>query len=118
VSVCGWSPSAASTASTSRSSTARSLGHPPAVVEGSVDVRAEYVVRVTGTCRRARGHGQRPLGDGEIELTDCRVEVLAVADPPPFQLDDRVEIDAGAAALSLLDLRRENMQANLRLAPR
>ena len=31
-----------------------------AVVDGSVDVRSEYVVRVTGTvARRPRGHGQR-----------------------------------------------------------
>ena len=33
------------------------------------------------------------FGTGTIELTDCVVEVLAAAEPPPFQLDDRVDID-------------------------
>jgi aspartyl-tRNA synthetase len=88
-----------------------------AVVEGSVDVRAEYVVRVTGTVSpRPEGTVNDRLATGEIELTDCRVEVLAVADPPPFQLDDRVEIDEQVRLrYRYLDLRRENMQANLRL---
>jgi aspartyl-tRNA synthetase len=88
-----------------------------AVVEGSVDVRAEYVVRVTGTVSpRPEGPVNDRLATGEIELTDCRVEVLAVADPPPFQLDDRVEIDEQVRLrYRYLDLRRENMQANLRL---
>ena len=88
-----------------------------AVVEGSVDVRAEYVVRVTGTVSpRPEGTVNDRLATGEIELTDCRVEVLAVSDPPPFQLDDRVEIDEQVRLrYRYLDLRRENMQANLRL---
>jgi aspartyl-tRNA synthetase len=80
-------------------------------------VRAEYVVRVTGTVSpRPEGTVNDRLATGEIELTDCRVEVLAVADPPPFQLDDRVEIDEQVRLrYRYLDLRRENMQANLRL---
>ena len=88
-----------------------------AVVAGSVDVRAEYVVRVTGTVsQRPEGTVNERLATGEIELTECQVEVLAVADPPPFQLDDRVEIDEQVRLrYRYLDLRRENMQANLRL---
>jgi len=88
-----------------------------AVVEGSVDVRPEYVVRVTGTVsQRPEGTVNERLATGEIELTDCQVEVLAIAEPPPFQLDDRVEIDEQVRLrFRYLDLRRENMQANLRL---
>jgi aspartyl-tRNA synthetase len=88
-----------------------------AVVEGSVDVRPEYVVRVTGTVsQRPEGTVNERLATGEIELTECQVEVLAIADPPPFQLDDRVEIDEQVRLrYRYLDLRRENMQANLRL---
>jgi len=88
-----------------------------AVVEGSVDVRPEYVVRVTGTVSpRPEGTVNDRLATGEIELTDCRVEVLAVAESPPFQLDDRVDIDEQVRLrYRYLDLRRENMQANLRL---
>ena len=65
-----------------------------AVVDGSVDVRSEYVIRVTGTVtNRPEGTVNDKLATGRVELTDCTVEVLSAAEPPPFQLDDRVEID-------------------------
>jgi aspartyl-tRNA synthetase len=88
-----------------------------AVVPGSVDVRSEYVVRVTGTvAQRPEGTVNDRLATGSVELTDCEVEVLAIAEPPPFQLDDRVEIDeAVRLRYRYLDVRREKMQQNLRL---
>ena len=88
-----------------------------AVVEGSVDVRSEYVVRVSGTVtRRPEGTVNDKLDTGSVELTDCVVEVLASAEPPPFQLDDRVDIDEQVRLrYRYLDLRREHMQRNLRL---
>ncbi len=88
-----------------------------AVVDGSVDVRSEYVVRVSGTVtRRPEGTLNEKLDTGAIELTDCNVEVLASAEPPPFQLDDRVDIDEQVRLrYRYLDLRREHMQRNLRL---
>ncbi len=88
-----------------------------AVVEGSVDVRSEYVVRVSGTVtRRPEGTVNDRLDTGSVELTDCVVEVLATAEPPPFQLDDRVDIDEQVRLrYRYLDLRREHMQRNLRL---
>jgi aspartyl-tRNA synthetase len=64
------------------------------VVPGSLDVRSEYVVRVTGTVsRRPDGTVNEKLVTGQLELTECEVEVLSIAEPPPFQLDDRVDID-------------------------
>jgi aspartyl-tRNA synthetase len=88
-----------------------------AVVDGSVDVRSEYVVRVSGTVtRRPEGTVNEKLATGSIELTDCVVEILAAAEPPPFQLDDRVDIDEQVRLrYRYLDLRREHMQRNLRL---
>jgi aspartyl-tRNA synthetase len=88
-----------------------------AVVDGSVDVRSEYVVRVSGTVtRRPEGTVNDKLDTGSVELTDCVVEVLASAEPPPFQLDDRVDIDEQVRLrYRYLDLRREHMQRNLRL---
>jgi aspartyl-tRNA synthetase len=88
-----------------------------AVVDGSVDVRSEYVVRVSGTVtRRPEGTVNDKLDTGAIELTDCVVEVLASAEPPPFQLDDRVDIDEQVRLrYRYLDLRRDHMQRNLRL---
>jgi len=88
-----------------------------AVVDGTVDVRGEYVVRVSGTVRRRpEGTLNERLATGEVELTDCTVEILASAEPPPFQLDDRLDIDEQVRLrYRFLDLRREKMQRNLRL---
>ena len=91
-----------------------------AVVDGSVDVRSEYVVRVRGTVSaRPEGTLNDRLATGAVELTDCSVEVLSVAEAPPFQLDDRVEIDEQVRLrYRYLDLRREQMQRHLRLRAR
>ena len=51
-----------------------------------------------------------------MELSDCQVEVLSLADVPPFQLDDRVDIDEQVRLrYRYLDIRRDAMQRNLRL---
>ncbi|HEY5111142.1 MAG TPA: aspartate--tRNA ligase [Acidimicrobiales bacterium] len=87
------------------------------VVEGFVDVRSEYVVRVTGTVTpRPEGTVNDRLATGAVEISDCQVEVLSLADAPPFQLDDRVDIDEQVRLrYRYLDLRRDKMQHNLRL---
>ena len=87
------------------------------VVEGTVDVRSEYVVRVTGTVTsRPPGTVNDRLASGAVELSDCQVEVLSLADVPPFQLDDRVDIDEQVRLrYRYLDIRRDKMQQNLRL---
>jgi aspartyl-tRNA synthetase len=88
-----------------------------AVVEGSVDARSEYVVRVTGTVTpRPEGTINDRLATGRVELSDCEVEILSLAEAPPFQLDDRVEIDEQVRLrYRYLDIRRDQMQSNLRL---
>ncbi len=87
------------------------------VVPGSVDVRSEYVIRVSGTVTaRPEGTVNDKLATGEVELTDCVVEVLSAAEPPPFQLDERSEVDELIRLrYRYVDLRREKMQHNLRL---
>ncbi len=88
-----------------------------AVVPGSLDVRGEYVVQITGTVSaRPEGTVNDRLATGHVELTECEVEILSVAEPVPFQLDDRVEIDEQVRLrYRFLDIRREQMQRNLRL---
>jgi aspartyl-tRNA synthetase len=90
------------------------------VVDGSVDVRAEYVLRITGTVSpRPEGTVNDKISTGAVELTDCEVTVLSTAEAPPFQLDDRNEIDeAVRLRYRYLDLRRDQMQRNLRLRAR
>lgn len=87
------------------------------VVDGSVDVRSEYVVRVTGTIRnRPEGTTNAEIGTGEVELGDCEVEILNAAEPPPFPLNDRVDTDENVRLkYRYVDLRRERMQRNLRV---
>jgi len=90
------------------------------VVDGGHDLRAEYVVAVTGTVRRRPAGTENPaLATGEIEVGDCAVEVLAAADPPPFPVSERVEADETLRLRHrYLDLRRERMQRNLRTRAR
>ena len=90
------------------------------VVDGTVDVRSEWVLRVEGTVAlRPEGTVNPDLPTGEIELTDCAVEVLAQADPPPFPVDDRAEVDESVRLrYRFVDLRRPRMQHNLRLRAR
>jgi aspartyl-tRNA synthetase len=87
------------------------------VVQGTVDVRSEYVIAVEGVVRhRPEGTVNPDLPTGEIEIGDCIVEVLSVAEPPPFAVDDRVDADEVVRLRNrFIDLRRPRMQANLRL---
>lgn len=86
------------------------------VVDGSVDVRNEWVVRVTGVVRiRPEGTANPDLATGEVEVGDCTVEVLSTAEPPPFPVDDRIEADEAVRLRHrYVDLRRSRMQRNLR----
>ena len=87
------------------------------VVDGAADLRSEYVVRITGTVRpRPEGTVNPALATGEVEVGDCTVEVLSVAEPPPFPLDDRAaDVDETVRLRHrYLDLRRTEMQRNLR----
>lgn len=87
------------------------------VVPGTVDVRSEYVVAITGTVRaRPEGTVNPELPTGEVELQECSVEILNVSEPPPFPIADRVEVDESVRLRNrYVDLRRPRMQANLRL---
>jgi aspartyl-tRNA synthetase len=90
------------------------------VVSGSVEARTEWVLQVEGTVRRRPAGNENPeLPTGEVELADCKVEVLARAEPPPFAVDERAESDESVRLrYRYVDLRRPRMQANLRLRSR
>ncbi|HUY64461.1 MAG TPA: aspartate--tRNA ligase [Acidimicrobiales bacterium] len=90
------------------------------VVDGSVDARSEWVVRIEGTVRlRPEGTVNAELATGHVELADCRLEVLSKAEPPPFPVDDRAEVDESVRLrYRYVDIRRPRMQANLRLRAR
>lgn len=88
------------------------------VVDNGEDVRSEYVIRVTGVVRaRPDGTVNENLSTGKIEIGECVVEVLNVAEPPPFPVDQRAdEVDESIRLkYRYLDIRRERMQKNLRV---
>ncbi len=85
------------------------------VVDGSHDLRAEWVVRITGTVQaRPEGTENAGLPTGQVELRDVAVEVLAASEPLPFPIDGRVEVDEMARLRHrYVDLRSERLQRNL-----
>ncbi len=90
------------------------------VVNEALDVRNEYVLRVTGSVRaRPEGTVNDHLATGEVEVGDCDVEVLNTAEPPPFPVTDRVDADETVRLrYRFVDLRRDRMQRNLRIRAR
>jgi aspartyl-tRNA synthetase len=90
------------------------------VIDNLVDVRSEWVIRVSGTVRhRPDGTVNDRLETGEIEIGDCTVEILNEAEPPPFSVDDRDDSDEPVRLRHrYIDLRRPRMQRNLRLRSR
>src|ERR1035437_10585745 len=87
------------------------------VIPGTGDCRSEYVIAIEGVVRpRPEGTVNPDLPTGEVEIGDCTVEVLGIAEPPPFVVDDRVEVDETIPLKNrFVDLRRPRMQENLRL---
>ena len=86
------------------------------VVDGAADLRNEYVLAITGVVRaRPEGTVNDQLVTGEVEIGETAVEVLSRAEPPPFQVDSRVDVDETIRIRHrYIDLRSEHMQRNLR----
>ncbi len=89
------------------------------VVDNYVDVRREYVLRVTGVVA-ARPPRARQRSTCRPARSSCRtaiVEILNTAEPPPFPIDERADTVDETTRLQYryLDIRRERMQRNLRI---
>ena len=79
-------------------------------------LRSEFVVKVTGKVRpRPAGTVNANLPTGRIEVLCSDLEVLNRADTPPFQLDDDTIGEDNRLKYRYVDLRRPEMQKNLRL---
>ncbi len=79
-------------------------------------VRNEFCLRITGLVRaRPDGTDNANLTSGKIEVLCHELEVLNPSVTPPFQLDDDNLSETTRLTHRVLDLRRPQMQHNLRL---
>lgn len=86
------------------------------VFKTAESVRNEFCLRITGVVRnRPEGTTNDNLTSGKIEVLAHEVEVLNASVTPPFQLDDDHLSETTRLTNRVLDLRRPQMQKNLRL---
>ncbi len=86
------------------------------VFKAAESVRNEFCLRVTGVVRhRPDGTVNANLKSGKIEVVCDSLEVLNASVTPPFQLDDDNLSETTRLTHRVLDLRRPQMQNNLRL---
>ncbi|BDD91165.1 aspartate--tRNA ligase [Pandoraea sp. XJJ-1] len=79
-------------------------------------LRNEFCVQITGLVRsRPAGTENANLTSGKIEVLCHALEVLNPSVTPPFQLDDENLSETTRLTHRVLDLRRPQMQYNLRL---
>ncbi|MSQ58205.1 MAG: aspartate--tRNA ligase [Betaproteobacteria bacterium] len=78
--------------------------------------RSEYVMQITGRVRPRPGGTVNPnLRSGEIEVLAKDIAILNPSLPVPFQIDDENLNENVRLEHRVLDLRRPDMQRNLRL---
>jgi aspartyl-tRNA synthetase len=88
----------------------------PQTFKTAESVRHEFVLKVSGLVReRPAGTLNPNLTSGEIEVLAKEMEVLNPSLTPPFQLDEEHLHENTRLTYRFLDLRREQMQKNLRL---
>ena len=88
----------------------------PEVFAVAEKIRNEFVLRVTGrVIRREPALVNPKLKSGEIEVLCQELEILNPAVTPPFQLDEENLSETTRLTHRVIDLRRPQMQANLRL---
>lgn len=81
------------------------------------DLRNEYCIRIVGTVQRRPDGNENPdLPTGEVEVIADEVEVLSVAAPLPFPIDEHVTVGEEARLRHrYLDLRRPEPARALRV---
>ena len=82
-------------------------------------VRSEYVLQIRGKVRhRPAGTVNKDLSTGEIEVLAHEITILNKALTPPFQMDEEHLNDDIRLRYRYIDLRRPEMQRNMKLRNR
>jgi aspartyl-tRNA synthetase len=88
----------------------------PEAQERAESLRSEFVIAVVGEVVRRSAETVNPgLPTGEIEVQARRLLILNESRTPPFLLDGDVPAEETRLKYRYVDLRRPEMQANLRL---
>ena len=88
----------------------------PATFQAAETLRNEFVVQVTGTVReRPPGTANANLVSGEVEVLAGEIQILNMSLTPPFMMDDDTLSENVRLEYRFLDLRRPQMQKNMRL---
>ena len=84
------------------------------------ELRSEYVILVKGVVQRRSPDTVNPnLPTGEVEVEVSELRLLNRATPPPFAIEDEIEVDEGVRLRHRLhDLRRRPLQSAMRLRHR
>ena len=87
-----------------------------ALFKKSESIRMSFVLEITGSLRkRPEGTTNESLSSGELELVTKKIEILSKSQPLPFQLDEHAKVgEEVRLKYRYLDLRRPEMQANLK----
>jgi len=88
----------------------------PATFDVADSLRNEFVIRILGKVRKRPAGTVNPnLVSGEVEVLAQEIEVLNPSLTPPFMMDDDALSENVRLEYRFLDLRRPEMQQNLRL---
>ena len=87
-----------------------------ALFKKSESIRMSFVLEITGSLRkRPEGTTNESLSSGELELVTKEINILSKSQPLPFQLDEHAKVgEEIRLKYRYLDLRRPEMQANLK----
>ena len=89
----------------------------PAALAVAESMRNEYVIAVTGTVvDREASQVNNKIHSGKVEIDVTEAEILATSKTPPFYIEDGVNANEELKLqYRYLDLRRPEMQKNLRI---
>jgi aspartyl-tRNA synthetase len=91
----------------------------PATFQTADSLRNEFVIRITGRVRsRPEGTVNPNLVSGEVEVLAQEIEILNPSLTPPFMMDDEQLSESVRLEHRFLDLRRAQMQQNMKLRHR
>ena len=88
----------------------------PEDYEKANSLRSEYVIAAVGTVQKRSAAVNENLKTGDIEIKVHTLRVLSESDTPPFPIDENQTVkDELRLKYRYLDLRRPNLQRNLRI---